>query len=74
MNAADAKAITDFAVNVLAIVQAEPNKEGIHGCLIGIGIGGMMGHGATEKEVREVFEQTLQGVIKARSQLSKESG
>jgi len=73
MTAEEVQRYAAFVSKITDVIKSEPNQEGLHGCLIGIGVGQLVGRGVTEAEVRELFEQSLRAVMQAHAQLSKES-
>lgn len=73
MTSEEAKRYGAFVAKITDVIQAEANQDGLFSCIIGIGVGALVGHGATETEVRGLFENSLRAVVQARAQLAKES-
>jgi len=73
MTAEEVQRYAAFVSKITDVIKSETNQDGLHGCLIGIGVGQLVGRGVTEAEVRALFERSLQTVLQAQAQLSKES-
>jgi len=55
--------LTSFALRLNDLVKTEPSDSGIGGALCGYGLGLMLAQGSSEAEIREVFEETLRGLM-----------
>jgi len=55
--------LTAFALKLNDLVKSETWDSGLGGAICGYGLGLMMAQGAGEPEIREVFEQTLAGLM-----------
>ena len=52
-----------FSLKLHALIQAEQESSGLSGCLMGYSIGLMRAHGATEEDVRGIFERVITPVF-----------
>lgn len=60
----DQKRLTDLAAKVLETIAAEEDQNGASGLLIGIGVGQMLGRGATEEDVRSICDEAIKNVLR----------
>ena len=66
------KRLRGFSAKLGRLIDAESSHDGLAACIVGYGIGWALGTGATEQEVREVFEQVLQKTLAERPFSSQE--